>query len=246
MVVIEDEVQELINSTDTLAKETFEDSKKMRDFLKTLSDMYNTSYSNILLLKSQREDINFVASKEDFEKYKYHVKEEEKPLQIIKRFKTEEGVKFKVAEVFNISQTDAVRNKKVYEKKYIDKILKGMCERRGLYYDPNNQMLNIESIVGDISQNTRQGNSLKYDVDKFASQSQVEINATIFVVAKKLGINTRNYNLKDVCKWGIDKDTKTLKESLKYMQKFTNYFVKDFESQEKINKIEKQEQEEME
>lgn len=30
------------------------------------------------------------------------------------------------------------------------------------------------------------------------------------------------------------------------MQKFTNYFVKDFESQEKINKIEKQEQEEME
>lgn len=121
-----------------------------------------------------------------------------------------------------------------------------MCERRGLYYDPNNQMLNIESIVGDISQNTRQGNSLKYDVDKFASQSQVEVNATIFVVAKKLGINTRNYNLKDVCKWGIDKDTKTLKESLKYMQKFTNYFVKDFESQEKINKIEKQEQEEME
>lgn len=155
MVVIEDEVQELINSTDTLAKETFEDSKKMRDFLKTLSDMYNTSYSNILILKSQREDINFVASKEDFEKYKYHVKDEEKPLQIIKRFKTEEGVKFKVAEVFDISQTDAVRNKKVYEKEYIDKILKGMCERRGLYYDPNNQMLNIESIVGDISQNTR-------------------------------------------------------------------------------------------
>lgn len=246
MVVIEDEVQELINSTDTLARETFEDSKKMRDFLKALSDMYNTSYNNILLLKSQREDINFVASKEDFEKYKYHVKEEEKPLQIIKRLKTEEGVKFKVAEVFDISQTDAVRNKRGYEKEYIDKILKGMCERRGLYYDLNNQMLNIESIVGDISQNTRQGNSLKYDVDKFASQSQVEVNATIFVVAKKLGINTRNYNLKDICKWGIDKDVKTLKESLKYMQKFTNYFVKDFESQEKINKIEKQEQEEME
>ena len=125
-------------------------------------------------------------------------------------------------------------------------MLKGMCERRGLYYDPNNQMLNIESIVGDISQNTRQKNNLKYDVDKYASQSQAEVNATIFVVAKKLGINTRNYNLKDVCQWGIDKDTKTLKESLKYMQKFTNYFVKDFETQEKINKIEKQEQEEME
>ena len=82
---------------------------------------------------------------------------------------------------------------------------------------------------------------LVQNVDKYASQSQAEVNATIFVVAKKLGINTRNYNLKDVCQWGIDKDTKTLKESLKYMQKFTNYFVKDFESQEKISKIEKQE-----
>ena len=30
------------------------------------------------------------------------------------------------------------------------------------------------------------------------------------------------------------------------MQKFTNYFVKDFESQEKIYKIEKEEQEEIE
>ena len=246
MIAIEEDVQKLIESTDVMAKETFEDSKKMREFLKTLSDMYNTSYNNILLLKSQRENINFVASKEDFEKYKYNVKEREKPLKIIKRIKTEEGVKFKVAEVFDISQTDAIRNKKVYEKEYIDKMLKGMCERRGLYYDPNNQMLNIESIVGDISQNTRQKNNLKYDVDKYASQSQAEVNATIFVVAKKLGINTRNYNLKDVCQWGIGKDTKTLKESLKYMQKFTNYFVKDFESQEKINKIEKQEQEEME
>lgn len=243
---MEEDVQELIDSTEIMAKETFEDSKKMREFLKTLSSMYNTSYNNILLLKSQREDISFIASEDDFKKYKYNLKEGEKPLKMIKRIKTEDRVKFKVVEVFDISQTDAIRNKKVYEKEYIDKMLKGMCERRGIYYEPNNQMQNIESIVSNISQNTRQGNTLKYDVDKFASQSQAEVNATIFVVAKKLGINTRNYNLKDVCKWGIDKDTKTLKESLKYMQKFTNYFVKDFESQEKINRIEKQEEEEME
>ena len=92
MIAIEEDVQKLIGSTDIMAKETFEDSKKMREFLKTLSDMYNTSYNNILLLKSQRENINFVASKEDFEKYKYNVKEGEKPLKIIKRIKTEEGV----------------------------------------------------------------------------------------------------------------------------------------------------------
>ena len=70
MIVIEEDVQKLIDSTDIMAKETFEDSKKMREFLKTLSDMYNTSYNNILLLKSQREKINFVARKEDLEKKK--------------------------------------------------------------------------------------------------------------------------------------------------------------------------------
>ena len=218
----------------------------MKEFLITLSNMYNISFSNILLLKSQRDNVNFVASKEDFEKCKYNIKNEEIPLKIIKRVKTDEGAKFKIVEVFDISQTDAIRNKKEYTQDYIEKMLKGMCLRRGLYYDQNNQMLNIETIISDISQNTRQGNSLKYDVDKYASQSQVEVNATVFVVAKKLGINTRNYNLNDICKWGIDKDTKTLKESLKYMQKFTNYFVRDFESQEKIYKIEKEGEEEME
>lgn len=246
MIDIEDKVQELMVSTNKLAKEIFENPTKMKEFLKTLSNMYNTSYNNILLLKSQRDEISFIASKEDFEKQKYNVNEEEKPLKIIKRIKVEDEVKFKVAEVFDISQTDAIKNKNVYEKEYIDKMLKGMCERRGLYYDPNNQIQNIELIVSDISQNTRQGNLLKYDVDKFAMQSQAEVNATTFVLAKKLGINTRNYNLENICKWGVDKDIKTLKESLKYMQKFTNYFVKDFETQEKINKIKKQEQEEME
>ena len=246
MIYIEDGVQELIDSTNKLAKETFEDSKKMREFLKTLSKMYNTSYSNILLLKSKRDDINFIATKEEFEKYKYNVKDGERPLEIIKRIKTENGAKFKISEVFDISQTDAIRKQKIYDKEYVNKILKGMCERRGLYYDENNQMLNIELIVTDICQKLRKENTLKYDVDKFAKQSQIEVDSTIFVIAKKLNINTRNYNLKNICKWGIDKDVRTLKESLKYMQKFTNYFVKAFEAQEKIYKIENEKDEEFE
>lgn len=123
-----------------------------------------------------------------------------------------------------------------------------MCERRNLYYDPNNQMENIESIVSDISNNTRSSNASYFDVDRYASQSQAEVIATIFAVAKKFGINTRNYNLTEVCKWGVEKENRSLKESLKYMQKFVNYFVKDFEAQEKIYRIEhqKEDEEEME
>ena len=163
-----------------------------------------------------------------------------------KRIKINNDVKFKVVEVYDISQTDAIIKKKEYKKEYIDTILKGMCARRSLYYDTNSQMANIESIVSDISHNTRNSNIPYFDVDKYASQSQTEVIATIFAVAKKLGINTRNYNITEVCKWGVDKENRRLKESLKYMQKFVNYFVKDFESQEKIYKIEKQKEDEEE
>ena len=69
MINIEEKVQELINSTDKIAKEIFENPNKMRDFLKTLAKMYNTSYNNILLLKSQKENVSFVATKEEYQKY---------------------------------------------------------------------------------------------------------------------------------------------------------------------------------
>ena len=158
MINVEEKVQELINSTDKIAKEIFENPNKMRDFLKTLGKMYNTSYNNILLLKSQKENVSFVATKEEYQKYKYKIKDDEKPLEIIKRIKMNNDVKFKVVEVYDISQTDAIIKKKEYKKEYIDTILKGMCARRSLYYDTNSQMANIESIVSDISHNTRNSN----------------------------------------------------------------------------------------
>ena len=87
MINIDDRVQELINSTNEMAQETFENPSKMRDFLKTLATMYNTSYNNILLLKSQRDNVSFIATKEEYQKYKYKIKDDEKPLEIIKRIK---------------------------------------------------------------------------------------------------------------------------------------------------------------
>ena len=65
MINIDDDAQELINSTNEMARETFEKTNKMRDFLKTLATMYNISYNNILLLKSQRENVSFIATEEE-------------------------------------------------------------------------------------------------------------------------------------------------------------------------------------
>lgn len=92
-----------------MARELFEDTEKMKEFLITLSKMYNTSYSNILLLKSQRKDISKILNKDTIQKYKINVKNNEKPLKIIKRIKLENEVKFKIDEVYDISQTNAVR-----------------------------------------------------------------------------------------------------------------------------------------
>ena len=84
MIKIEENLLENINN---LVKETFNDTNKMKDFLETLSLMYNISYSNILILKSQRQDISFIISKNDVEKHKYEVKENENPLKKVARIK---------------------------------------------------------------------------------------------------------------------------------------------------------------
>lgn len=221
----------------------------MREFLVTLSRMYNTSYSNILLLKNQKENVSFVVDKESMKKYKLHLKEGEEPLKAIKRIQIDGKVNFKIGEVFDVSQTDATKKKeKTYSKEYVETILKGMCTRRGLTFVSNNPMENIENIIVNIRDNSRPGNASSYNVEEYASQTQSEVEATIFAIAKKLNVNTRNYNLKDICKWGIDKELSVLKESLRYIQKYTNYFVKDFQKQEKLYQIEneKQEDEELE
>lgn len=240
----------MIESADHLAKETFESQEKMESFLLTLSKMYNISCSNILLLKNQKNNVSFVADKEKFEKYKIHVKDNEKPLKAIKKIKVENKVKFKVDEVYDISQTDAIRKQeKVLSKKYIETMIKGMCLRRGFTFDPNNLMLNLENIITDINKNiVRPSNVARYNVDLYASQTQAEVNATVFSVAKKLNINTKNYNLKDICKWGIDKDSRTLKESLICIQRCTNYFIGDFQAQKMLYDIENEKrlEEEME
>lgn len=241
----ERELEEYLELTDCLSKETFESQEKMRSFLLTLSKMYNTSYSNILLLKYQKEEVSLIMDRDEISKYGFTIKEKEEPLKVIKRVKTEDEVKFVLSEVFDISQTDAVKEKEnTYSKEYIESMLKGMCARRGLQFEPENPILNLQTIVMNIRDNSRAGNFNVINVDEYAKQTTAEIDATVFSVAKRLNINTRNYNLNDICKWGIDKDTKTLKESLKYMQKFTNYFVKDFQTQEKLNNLENEKNEE--
>ena len=240
------ENKEILENLEGLIQDTFSDPQKMRDFLSTQATMYDMSYSNVLVLKSQRENVSKIIPKEVVENNNYKIKDGEQALNKIARVKGEDGkFKYVTKEVYDISQLDIDTPKKSkIDKEYAENIIKNMCKLRKIEYSQDNQIENISNIVNDISSNCRDDSASKYNLDLYIEQIKAENIATTYVIAKKLNINTKNYNLKPICQWGIDKDTKTLKESLRYIQKISNYFNASFETQKKRDRIENMQEEE--
>ena len=239
------ENKEILENLEGLIQDTFSDPQKMRDFLSTQATMYDMSYSNVLVLKSQRENVSKIIPKEVVEN-NYKIKDGEQALNKIARVKGEDGkFKYVTKEVYDISQLDIDTPKKSkIDKEYAENIIKNMCKLRKIEYSQDNQIENISNIVNDISSNCRDDSASKYNLDLYIEQIKAENIATTYVIAKKLNVSTKNYSIKPVCDWGVDKDTKTLKESLRYIQKITNYFIANYETQEKRNKIENMQEQE--
>lgn len=240
------ENKEILKNLEELTQEIFSDPQKMRNFLTKQSKMYDTSYSNVLILKSQKENVSKIFSKEEVENNKYKIKDGELPLNKIARVKDENGkYQYITKEVYDISQLDISPPKETkMDKEYVENIIKNMCKLRKIDYSADNQIENISNIVSDISSNCRNDSASKYNLDLYIEQIKAENIATTFVIAKKLNISTKNYSLKPVCDWGIDKDIKTLKEGLRYIQKISNYFNASFEMQKKRDRIENMQEEE--
>ena len=240
------ENKEILENLEGLIQDTFSDPQKMRDFLSTQATMYDMSYSNVLVLKSQRENVSKIIPKEVVENNNYKIKDGEQALNKIARVKGEDGkFKYVTKEVYDISQLDIDTPKKSkIDKEYAENIIKNMCKLRKIECSQDNQIENISNIVNDISSNCRDDSASKYNLDLYIEQIKAENIATTFVIAKKLNISTKNYSIKPVCDWGVDKDMKTLKESLRYIQKITNYFIANYETQEKRNKIENMQEQE--
>ena len=233
------ENKEILENLEGLIQDTFSDPQKMRDFLSTQATMYDMSYSNVLVLKSQRENVSKIIPKEVVENNNYKIKDEEQPLNKIARVKEDGKFKYVTKEVYDISQLDIdIPKKSKKDKEYVENIIKNMCKLRKIEYSKDNQIENISNIVNDISSNCRDDSAAKYNLDLYIEQIKAENIATTYVIAKKLNVSTKNYSIKPVCDWGVDKDIKTLKESLRYIQKITNYFIASYETQEKRNKIE--------
>lgn len=229
------ENKEILENLEGLIQDTFSDPQKMRDFLSTQATMYDMSYSNVLVLKAQRENVSKIIPKEVVENNNYKIKDGEQPLNKIARVKGEDNkFKYITKEVYDISQLDIdIPKKSKIDKEYVENIIKNMCKLRKIEYSQDNQIENISNIVNDISSNCRDDSASKYNLDLYIEQIKAENIATTYVIAKKLNVSTKNYSIKPVCDWGVDKDMKTLKESLRYIQKISNYFNASFETQKK-------------
>lgn len=239
------EISELIKSTNELARDTFKNKDKMKKFLDILAKVYNISSNNILLLMKQREKINKILTEEDIEMKNIQVKEGEVPLKIIKRTKDNE---YTIKRVYDITQTNILsKDNYMPTKSYIERTIKGMLENNNISFYSNASLLeNIQRFVTEISNKTREENPSNFDIDNYAKQKMVEVQASVYAICKIFNIEVNDNELKNVCTWGIDKDTKVLKESLKYIQRYTNYFMKEFRIQVNIDEIEEEFQEEIE
>ena len=151
------ENKEILENLEELIQEIFSDPQKMRSFLTTQSKMYDTSYSNVLILKSQKENVSKIFSKEEVENNNYKIKDGELPLNKIVRVKDEEGkYKYITKEVYDINQLEiSVPKETKTDKEYVENIIKNMCKFRKIEYSADNQIENISNIVSDISSNCR-------------------------------------------------------------------------------------------
>ena len=199
------ENKEILQNLEKMIQETFSDPKKIRSFLLTLSKMYDMSYSNVLILKSQKDNVSRIISKEEVENNNYIIKDGEQPLNKIARVKDENGkYKYITKEVYDVSQLEIELPKvNKTEQNYVEKILKEMCKLRKIEYLGDNQIENISNIVNDISSNCRDDSASKYNLDLYIEQIKAENIATTFVIAKKLNVSTKNYSFKASMRLGI-------------------------------------------
>ena len=71
------ENKEILQNLEKMIQETFSDPKKIRSLLSTQAKMYDMSYSNVLILKSQKDNVSRIISKEEVENNNYIIKDRE-------------------------------------------------------------------------------------------------------------------------------------------------------------------------
>lgn len=287
----EKEKEELVNCLNKGIKQAL-DSERYKNFLNIMSRCHNYSYTNSILISLQNENATIVKSFTDWKKDKVSINKNEKGIKIfcpihrkIDIYKTDDkgkfilddkGEKIKVGEknytnftignVFDISQTNADREK--YElKKESNEIIKSKNDilsklekisgikfefktnlgRANGLFNPNEEKIQIRANMGDIktistcihevAHSLLHNKSNNLELSK--KQKEFEAESIAYVVCKNLGVDSKENNFLYLANWVGKDDISEFKDSLDRIQNVSNNILKEFDKQ-KENTVHKQ------
>lgn len=289
----EEEKEELKNDLNTGIKKAL-NSERYRAFLKVMANCHNYSYTNSILILSQNENATLVKSFSDWKKEGVSINKNEKGIKIfcpVKQVFTEyqkddngnfitdsngekietnkiERTMFRVGRVFDISQTNADRDKYELKKESSEKILNkdeiisklekvsgikfdfknNLGTANGLF-NPEEQKIEIKDNMGDIKTIStcvhETAHSLLHNknnqLDLSRSQKEFEAESVAYVVCKNLGVDSEENNFLYLANWIGKEDISAFKDSLNRIQKTSDQILKEFDV-EKCRNLEKSEE----
>ena len=283
----EKEVQALKEKLSQGIREALQ-SDKYKTFLKLMSRCHNYSFSNSMLICLQNPEATIVKSFADWQKDKAKVNKGEKGIQIFVpmkkkiniyekdengEFKLNENnekikigekeiINFRLGNVFDISQTNAdkekynlfiVNNEKVENK---DEILKKLENASGINFDfktnlggalgcysPKenkikikanmNEIDTISTCVHEVAHSILHNQNNELKLSK--EQKEFEAESVAYVVCNKLNVNSKDNNFLYLVNWIGKDDLKEFENSLDRIQKASNKILSQFEIKIKEN-----------
>ncbi len=284
----ESEKEELKNTLNDGIKNAL-DSERYKFFLNVMSKCHNYSYTNSLLIALQNDNATIVKSFKDWKKDGVNINKNEKGIKIFYPIKQvfieyqkddkgrialdengdkievgkNERITFRVGRVFDISQTNADREKYELKKESAEKILNkdniistlekisgikiefnNNLGRANGRYNPDLQKIEVRGNMGDIKTIStcvhEVAHSLLHnknsELNLSKGQKEFEAESVAYVVCKNLNVDSKENNFLYLANWVGKEDISEFKDSLDRIQKTSNDILKEFSIQQEKNK----------
>ncbi len=291
----EDEKEELKNSLENGIKQAL-NSERYKNFLKVMSRCYNYSFTNSILISIQNENASIVKSFTDWRKDGVSINKNEKGIKIFCPVKQEfveyekdnngrvllnengekiekgkfERITFKVGRVFDISQTNADRDKYELKRESKEKIsnkeeilsklekvsgikfeYKANLGRANGLFNPKDKKIEIRANMGDIKTIStcvhEVAHSLLHNKDNelklSKEQKEFEAESVAYVVCKNLNVDSKENNFLYLANWTEEKDISEFKDALNRIQKTSDKILREFNNEKVKNAVKVQEAE---
>lgn len=245
------EREQAFNLIDTTASDVVLDGNKFKQYLDVLSKFDKYSLGNTLLIMAQNPNATKLADFEHWKENKAIIKKGEKGICILEpgeEYKREDGtlaVSYNVKKLFDITQTTATQKAPPTVKLDDRIILKALLNNSpvpinisenlrdnvgALYKHDTKEILVRKGMDGsDIVRSIAQemahaylATSLDRDANYNRSENSFNAYAVSYVICKRNGIDTNNYDFTDISELFSGLDTQTIREELSGIRTVAN------------------------